>query len=83
MHIHGNNLNILAPSLDTPNSVRSENAEKAAETRRRLRKATETLGAPTAESSDSNATFLAGEWLNVRHNYSLAEDKYTRSGRKS
>jgi len=83
MHIHGNNLNIQAASLGAASSARAENAEKATETRRRLRKATETLSAASADSSDSSATLLAREWLNVHHNYSLAEDKYTRRSRKS
>ena len=83
MHIHGNNLTIQAASLDTPNSVRAQIAEKATETRRRLRKATETLDASSADSSDSSASLLTREWLNVHHNYSLAEDKYTHRSRKS
>ena len=83
MHIHGNNLNIQAASLGAANTARAEIAEKATETSRRLRKATETLDASSADSSDSSASLLTREWLNVHHNYSLAEDKYTRRSRKS
>lgn len=77
MHIHGNQLNVQAASLGGAASYRTENAERAAQTRRRLHKAAQTLDATAFETSDPSARFLVGEWLSVRHNHALAEDEYT------
>jgi hypothetical protein len=79
MHIHGNLNNIHAASLAGAGSFRAENAERAAQTRRRLLKAAQTMDA-TAREADAvapDASFLVGEWLNVSHNHALAEDEYT------
>jgi hypothetical protein len=77
MHIHGN-LNVQATSLGAANSARAENAERAAETRRRLYKAAQSIDATATESTDPDASYLVGEWLSVRHNHALADDRYTR-----
>jgi hypothetical protein len=77
MHIHGNQLNVQAASLGGAGSYRAENAERAAQTRRRLHKAAQALDTPALETSDPSASFLVGEWLSVRHNHALAEDEYT------
>jgi hypothetical protein len=77
MHIHSNLNNIQAASLAGASSYRAENAERAAQTRRRLMKAAQTPEGSFLEGSDPSASFLVGEWLTVRHNHALAEDEYT------
>jgi hypothetical protein len=77
MHIHANDLNVQAASLAGAGSYRAENAERAAKTRRRLHKAAQTIDATAPEASDPSASFLVGEWLNLRHSHALAEDEYT------
>lgn len=82
MHIHGNLMNVQPASLYEASNHRAEIAERAAQTRRRLRKAAQALGAaaldaPTLDSTNPGASLLVGEWLSVRHNQSVAEDEYT------
>ncbi|HTW82166.1 MAG TPA: hypothetical protein VME23_21655 [Terracidiphilus sp.] len=77
MHIHANLNNIQAASVYGASNARAENGERAAQTRRRLRKTAQTLDASSLESSNPSASFLVGEWLNVHHNKSLADDEYT------
>jgi len=77
MHIHGNYLNVQAASLAGAGSYRAQNAERAAQNRRRLNKAAQSLEATSIESTDPDASFLVGEWLSLRHNHAQAEDEYT------
>jgi hypothetical protein len=77
MHIHGNGFNVQSASLGGAASYRAENAERAAQTRKRLHKAAQTLEATALDASDPDASFLVGEWLSVRHNHTLVEDEYT------
>jgi len=77
MHIHGTEFNVQAASLSGAGSYRAENAERSAQTRRRLLKAARTLDATDIETADPEASLLVGAWLNVRHNHALAEDEYT------
>lgn len=78
MHIHGNLNNVQATSLNAACNARTENAEKAAQTRKRLHKAAEILDDPSVDASDPGAGFLVGEWLNVHHNLAMADDAYNR-----
>lgn len=76
MHIHAN-MNIEAASLAAAASYRAENAERAAQTRRRLNKAAQTLDAATLGTSDPDTGLMVSEWLNAHHDDSPAEDTYT------
>ncbi|MGD0910328.1 MAG: hypothetical protein ABR928_00445 [Terracidiphilus sp.] len=79
MHIHASLMSVQAASLAGAGNARAENAEKAAQTRRQLRKAAQHVDTTSfaADAAAPDASFLVGEWLNVRHNHSLADDKYT------
>jgi hypothetical protein len=87
MHIHGNLNNVLAEGLNTAVNTRAENAGRATQTRRRLRKSAQTidataLEASTLDSTEPGASFLASEWLSVRHSVALADDEYKPSPRR-
>ena len=76
MHIHANMLNPQAAGLYDPSSLRAAQAERAAQTRRKLQNAAQTIGATDSETLDPNASMLMGHWLNVDHNQSLPDDSY-------
>ena len=74
MHIHANLMNQAANFYDS-NSLRAEQAERAARTRRKLQKAAQAIDADLA-TADPAAGMLMGQWLSVNHNQSLADDRY-------
>jgi hypothetical protein len=76
MRIHGNLTNLREASVEYAGMDRAENAARAAKTRRQLQKAAQTISATDLETPDPGASLLIGEWLNVNHNQSLADDDY-------
>jgi hypothetical protein len=76
VHIHANMMNPQAAGLYDPSSLRAAQAERAAQTRRKLLSAAQTMGATDLESLDPDAGLLIGRWLNANHNQSLADDSY-------
>lgn len=73
MHTHGAIMNVQGANFASISSGdRSAAAEKAAEVRKRLLRNAETPGGDTTPEE----TALIGNWLNVFHNQSLADDEY-------
>jgi hypothetical protein len=78
MHIHANLMNPQAAGPYDPSARRAEQAERAAQTRRKLQKASETITASDLDTPDAGAAgLLVRNWLNAGPNPSLAEDNYT------
>jgi hypothetical protein len=73
MHTHGASLNVQGANFASiSNGERAAAAQRAAEVRKRLLRNAQTAGGDTTPEE----TMLIGNWLNVCHNQSLAEDEY-------
>ena len=73
MHIHGASLNVQGANFASISSgERSAAAQRAAGVRKRLLSGARTL----AGDSTPEESMLIGNWLNVCHNQSLADDEY-------
>jgi hypothetical protein len=73
MHIHGASLNVQGANFASiSNGEHSAAAQRAAKVRKRLLKNAQTLGGDTTPEE----SMLIGNWLNVCHNQSLADDEY-------
>jgi hypothetical protein len=80
MHIHGTMQNSQGANLASASNIeRSAAAQQAAEVRKRLLRNAQT---PGGDTTPEEAT-LIGNWLNVRHNQSLADDDYHASSGKN
>jgi hypothetical protein len=80
MHIHGTMMNAQGANLASISSgERAAAAQQAAEVRKRLLRNAQI---PGGDTSPEEAT-LIGNWLNVRHNQSLADDEYHASSGKN
>ncbi|MGH9605455.1 MAG: hypothetical protein ACRD3N_07125 [Terracidiphilus sp.] len=76
MHIHGNSMNLNAANFSSPglqNRAALE-AQRAAETRKRLLNKSQSLEAESG--ADSDATLLIGHWLDGEPGQTQDEDAY-------
>jgi hypothetical protein len=74
MHIHPAALGQQAINTYALTNDRAANAQRAAETRKKLLKAGQTDD--TELSADPDATLLIGHWLDSRHSQVLPGDEY-------
>jgi len=73
MHTHGSVLNVQGANFaSVSNGERAAASQRAAEVRKRLLKSAQAPGGDTTPEESK----LIGNWLNVYHNQSLADDEY-------
>ncbi|MGB0065250.1 MAG: hypothetical protein WBP85_12455 [Terracidiphilus sp.] len=72
MHIHPTAVGLHAINTYALANERAANAQRAAETRKRLLKSAQTIEA----EADPDATMLIGQWLDSRHSQVLPGDEY-------
>lgn len=76
MHIHGSIPNVQSADFySIASSERAAEAQRAAETRKRLLKAAQGLAAE-AGAETPEATALVGQWMDARHSQVLTGDEY-------
>lgn len=72
MHIHPAALGLHTINTYAMANERAANAQRAAETRKRLLRSAQVLEA----DADPDATLLIGQWLDSRHSQVLPGDEY-------
>ncbi len=72
MHSHLAAVGLHSINIYAPANERAATAQRAAETRKRLRQSAQTIEA----DADPDATLLIGQWLDSRHSQVLPGDEY-------